>query len=190
MPGTRTDYGQMYDHELNPRKGWAGDRGMVLEKTLPIASGMINKVYAGCVLSVVDGRFTLGITSPENATKCAIPFFAFQNEDDPDVNPDLGNIAGGVLMAFCAHAPMELESTEFDAEETYVHGMYLTADEHAGPSNMNARGKLTAGLYGTDVICGQISDVGSNANGSFTNEHGVDMIRFYSVFYPPLPKAG
>lgn len=179
MPGTRTDFGQMFDHELNPRFGWSGDRGLALEKTLPVGTNN-NKVFAGSVVFIDDGNvFKLGVPTGTTVTRTRIPCFAFQNEDDFDVNPDLGNIAGGVLMALCALGTFELESTEFDPNQTYTTGTYLTAD-----SGANATGQLAPGTLGTDTIVGIVSETGPNTDGSFENEHGENVIRFYTWFMP------
>ncbi len=186
MPGTKNDYGQMFDHELNPRKGWAGDRGMALEKVLPVASGGDNEVFAGCVVTITSGnQFALGVDATGLVAHCQVPCFAFQNESDFDVNPDLGNIAGGALMALCVLGDFELESTEFDSAQTYVPGSYLTGDAVGAA----ATGEITLGALTTDVIIGIISETGSNANGSFENEHGQNVIRFWTWFLPDTVTA-
>lgn len=184
MPGTRNDYGQMYDHELNPRKGWSGDRGMALEKALPIKATLTNTVYAGCVVHIDDNnQFKLGLHATSSLTQTRVPLFAFQNENDPDVNPDLGNIAGGRLMALCALGDFELESTEFvtTGSPSYLPGKYLTSDDGSGDA---ATGKIQLATMKTHVVCGIISETGSNANGSFENEHGQNVIRFWTWFLP------
>lgn len=185
MPGTRNDFGQMFDHELNPRKGWSGDRGMALEKTLPISNNT-NKVSAGAVVYIDDnGEFKLGVpsTAVTGLTQGKPPLFAFQNENDFDVNPDLGNIAGGVLMALSCLGSFELESTEYDSVQTYLPGTYLTADDGSATPSA-ASGQLTVGALTTDIICGIVSEIGSNADGSFENDHGQNIVRFWTWYCP------
>lgn len=182
MPGTRTDYGQMYDHELNPRKGWSGDRGSVLEKALPVKSGQTYKVYAGCVGYMdTSNYFVLGVNATASNSTCAVPFFAFQNQDDFDVNPDLGNTAGGTVMCLCGLGDFELESTEVASGETFTVGTYLTSTDG---TSYGSQGQLKAGTLGTDVIVGIVSEKGSNSDGTFENEHGQDWVRFWTWFMP------
>lgn len=186
MPGTNTGFGQMYDHELNPRYGWVGDRGSALEKVLPISATNNNTVQGGAVVHIDDNNeFKLGIDATGLNAQTRVPLFSFPNGDDFDVNPDLGNIAGGVLMALCALGDFELESTEFEADVSggYAPGKYLTADDGSGNPN-TAAGEITLGNIGTHVIVGIISESGTNSDGSFENEHGQNVIRFWSWFMP------
>lgn len=174
MPGTRNDYGQMYDHELNPRKGWGPGSPGCLEKALAIKSGETG-IYAGSAVYIDSNNlFVLGSGS-ETTTQGYPPLFAFQNQDDFDVNPDLGNIAGGVLMALSCLGAFELETTEIGSSQTFVSGAYLTPDSD---------GTLITGTLGTHTICGAVSEKGSNSDGSFENEHGQDMVRFWTCWFP------
>lgn len=187
MPGTKTDFGQMFDHELNPRKGWSGDRGMALEKTLPIKAGLDNKVFAGSVVHIrrVSGfdSFVLGVEDTASTLSIGYPpLLAFQNEDDFDVNPDLGNIAGGVVMALSCLGSFELESTEIAANATFSTGSYLTADNANNGSAAN--GKIKGGALTTNTIIGIVSEQGDQADGSFENDHGQNVVRFWTWFLP------
>lgn len=188
MPGTRTDFGQMYDHELNPYRGWSGDRGVVLEKALAISDENSNKIYAGCCVYVdPNNKFRLGIRDTGSTASTRVPCFAFQNEDDFDVNSDLGNISGGVLMALCALGDFELETTQFDtgSGEDYTPGTLLTATAADAEGGANSSdGNLLPGDIGTDPIVGIISEQGTNSDHSFENEHGQNVIRFWSWFFP------
>ena len=174
MPGTRNDFGQMYDHELNPRKGWGPGSPGCLEKALAIASGETG-IYAGSAVHIdASNQYKLG-SETETTTQGYPPLFAFQGQDDFDVNPDLGNVAGGVLMALSCLGTFELETTELTASQTFVPGAYLTPD---------ASGDLGTGTMGTDTICGIVSEIGSNSDGSFENEHGQDVVRFWTCYFP------
>lgn len=182
MPGTRTDYGQSYDHMLDPKVGWALNSGLALEKALPIASGLTNTVKAGAVVHIAATNvWKPGIHDVNSLSETRVPAFAFQNENDFDVNGDLGNTMGGRLMALVALGAFELESTEFKTDDTYAVGKYLTSDDGSGVAGT---GQIKLGALGTNTVVGIISEAGDNANGSFTNAHGVDVIRFYSWFFP------
>lgn len=191
MPGTNTNYGQMYDHTLEVRHGWSGDRGSVLQKMLPVSSANSNLVYGGCVVNIgTDNTFHLGVNATNSLANCRVPCFAFPNENDFDVNSDYGNIAGGTLLALCALGDFEMESTEFDSGsgEDYTAGVYLTATAEDGPPN-TSDGKLKPGTFGTDVIVGIVSESGTNSDHSFTNENGQGYIRFFSWFMPDTVSA-
>jgi hypothetical protein len=169
----------MFDHELNPRKGWGPGSPGCLEKVLPIKASQTNDVSAGCVVYIdSNNEFVLGVGT-ETTAQGYPPLFAFQNQNDFDVNPDLGNIAGGVLMALSSLGAFELESTEFAASQTFTPGVYLTAD-----SGGSATGALTPGTLGTDTICGVVSEAGLNSDLSFENEHGQDVVRFWTCWFP------
>lgn len=187
MPGTRTDYGQVYDHVLNPLKGWSTGLDLTLEKSLPIFDGLDNKVYRGCVMHIATGNtWKLGTHATGSLTRTRVPGFAMANEDDPDVNPNLGNTAGGSLMGLVALGDFELESTEFDANGSYDVGIYLKGDDGSGVA---AAGELAPGTLGTHVIVGIISEVGEQSNGSFEAEHGQTVIRFFTYFVPETVDA-
>lgn len=182
MPGTRTDVGQMFDHNLRIYKGDAEGVLCRLDKALPIAAGQTNKVFAGCVMYVNDSnQFVLGTRQSNNGTHCYVPHFAMRNQDDFDVNPMLGNTAGGVMTAVSATGALELESTEYDTNQTYTVGRYLTAGDGTG---LAGDGQLTVATLGTHVIAGVISEVGPESDGSFTNHQGIHVIRFYTYLFP------
>jgi hypothetical protein len=180
MPGTRNDYGQMYDHALNPRKGWGPSTPGALEKALPIESSQTG-IYAGSAVYVnTDNEFVLGVGS-ESTTQGYPPYFAFQGQNSFDVNPDLGNVAGGVLMALSCLGCFELETTEVKASESFNAGKFLTP---------HTDGTLKVGTVGTSVICGIVSETGPNTDGTFENEHGQDVLRFHTYYLPSALAAG
>lgn len=176
MPGTNNSYGQMFDQELNPRKGWGPGSPGCLEKVLEIKSGETG-IYAGSV-GYIDSNndFVLGVASDSSLTIARPPLIAFQNQTDFDVNPDLGNIAGGTIMALSCLGDFELESTQITAAQTFLTGSYLTAD---------SSGNIKTGSLGTDIILGIVSEIDSTTtDGSFENEHGQDVVRFWTYFAP------
>lgn len=174
MPGTRNDFGQMYDHELNPKKGWGPGSPNSLEKVLSIKTGETG-IYAGSAVYIdSNNQFVLG-AGTESTTQGYPPLFAFQSQNDFDVNPDLGNIAGGVLMALSCLGCFELETTEISASQSFSAGKFLTP---------HTDGTLKTGTLGTNIICGIVSEKGSNSDGSFENEHGQDIVRFWTCYFP------
>lgn len=182
MPGSKT-VGQMFDTKLEPLRGWSGRGGLVtaLEKVAPINTSQTNKIYAGSAMHMNSSQqFTLGRNNTlSTATAASLIFFAFADEDDPDINGQLGNIMGGYMMGFCCLGPFELESTQIADAQTFVLGSYLTTDDGSGGAGT---GKLQTGTFGTDIICGIVSGVGEAADGTFVNAHGVSVVRFYTWF--------
>lgn len=187
MPGTYNSYGQMFDHELNPRKGWSGDRSLALEKTLPVAAvgtrGSNRAIYAGCALEVYGNTFYFAGEHTEDHDTLFPPLFAFQNENDFDVNPDLGNIGGGVIMALSCLGSFELETTEVSGSSGYLCGKPLAAADH---SSDTLAGKLKVGVLGVDTICGIVSEQYDGSGTPFTNEHGKSVVRFWTWYCPKI----
>lgn len=192
MPGTRTDYGQMFDHELNIVKGWVGDRGQVLEVPLPISEANTNKILAGSVVNIGTGNvFRLGVNEAiQTTSRGSVPCISFKNEDDFDVNSDLGNASGGVIMALCCLGDFEMQSTEFDDQGDYYPGTYLTSDHDSNSGTNTATGVLKPGVISTDTLVGIISVRGTNSNGSHPTEFGTSFIQFFTWFLPATVAAG
>jgi len=159
---------QMFDHELNPIKGWwdmhALDKRVAIgTNSVTVMKGMVGYIHPTTrdfILGVVNGY---------------MPLFCFQGELDFDANSDVGNISGGYLNTLVATGGYELETTEFVAGETYDPQTPLTGATAAD------LGKLTpsAGWSGGDMIVGIVSDQGPR-----TNDHGKDVIRLWPVFAP------
>lgn len=165
---------QMFDHELNPLKGWPSP--YALDKAADVKSGQPT-ILAGrvCCLDASSGNLVLGLTAN------AMPLFAFQNSTDLDVVGDDGNLVGqGTatprLNTLVATGSYELESTEYDTG-TYNANTALTA---YAPADAKA-GKLVAGTIGTHTVCGIVSAACSSG---ITNEFKKTVIRFWSVFVP------
>jgi len=165
MPGTNVP-GQMYDHELNPVKGWPSPAAV--DKSAEIASG-VSGIYAGMVVSLdSNGKWIRG------ADGAAMPCFAFQNDSDFDVLSDRGNISGGNLMALPAAGAYELESTEYVGSGFGVN-IPLTAENTAGDD----QGKLKVTTLGSaDLIVGVCN------RGPTANEYNKNMVRFWPVYLP------
>ncbi len=165
MPGTLTP-SQMFDHELNPIKGWF--HGHAVDKALAIADGETG-INPGSVVSMdANGRWQLGLVAD------GVGCFAFQGQNDFDVNSDVGNISGGTLMALPCIAPYELETTEFVDGQAYTPNTLLTSP---APGAANA-GSVTPGVKFVNTVCGIVTD------GQLENENGIDVVRFWTAWLP------
>jgi hypothetical protein len=88
----------------------------------------------------------------------------------------------GIANGLVATGGYELESSEFDAEQTYAANDLLTATADNADSDVG--GVLTNDVSGnpveqyTDPVCGVVS------RGVFRNEHDVSMLAFWSYFLP------
>jgi len=172
MPGTLVP-AQMFDHELNAVKGWPSPyavdhRIQALSASEGILPGMV--VHKDPTTS----KAIRGLTSASTQ----MPLFAFQSQNDFDVNGDVGNIIAGWMNALVAIGSYEFESTEFVTPASYAINDPLTSVVHA-VSTTN-KGKLVkTTLCSADVICGIVSETGP-----LTNDFGKDVIRFWPVFVP------
>lgn len=172
MPGTY-EPAQMFDHELNQKKGWPSP--YAINFAAAIATGETG-IYAGSVISLNDdGEFVLGLSSTG-----AMAIFALQSQTDLDVRSDLGNLAGGVASGLVAAGSLELQTTEFIAD-TYLPNDPLTVD---------GDGKLTKGTLYTDAIVGVVS-LNEVAAAPFVSpsEHdaAIAFLSFWPVWLPPTP---
>jgi len=159
---------QMFDHELNPIKGWWDMHA--LDKRVQIGTNAV-EVQKGMVgyIDPSTSTFLLGVVNGY------MPLFTFPGENSFDANSDVGNISGGWLNCLVATGGYELETTEFVSGPTYDPQTPLTGAAAADV------GKVTpsAGWAGGDMIVGIVSDQGPR-----TNDHGKDVIRFWPVFAP------
>jgi len=169
MPGNLTP-GQMFDHELNAVKGWPSPyavdkRAEPADPDADIKAGMLMYLDA-------NGKFAKG------ASNTSMAIFALQNQNDFDANGDTGNITGGIMSGLVAVGAYELETTEFDADDTYNPNTQLVAggtDGYVGANGGNT--------YAFNVV-GVVSD------GVFTNDHGKDVLRFWPVYMPKTGVSG
>ena len=172
MPGTLVP-GQMFDHELNAVKGWPSPYA-VDHRIQPYNSS--EGILPGMVVhkDPATSRAIRGLT----AATTQMPLFAFQGQNDFDVNGDVGNIIGGWLNTLVAIGSYELESTEFESPVTYDVNDPLTSPVHAVSSTL--KGKLVKTVLCADeIICGIVSE-----KGPLTNDFGKQVVRFWPVFIP------
>lgn len=174
-----------YSHELNPTKGWFSP--YALDKTVDVAADSA-EVIMGSVCSLnSSGKLQLGLE------KNAVPLFALseiQMHTGAGPAGGMANISDHMsgrfykplalqpsaarrVLCLVALGAYELETTEFIAG-TYVPNQALTS---AAPGETNA-GKLVAGEYYTDTICGAVSD------GVEVNNHSKSVLRFWPLFVP------
>lgn len=169
MPGTYTP-AQMYDHELNVKKGWPSP--YAVDYSAEYADGETG-VKGGMVISLdANGKFVRGL-----AGDGVMAIFALQNQSDFDVTTDVGNIAGGVGSGLAAAGAYELQSTEF-VTDNYAPNDPLTV-ESVGDDD----GKLKKGTLYTDDIVGIVSA------GQSDSEHNANIkfLAFWPVYLPKIP---
>lgn len=169
MPGT-FEPAQMYDHELNQKKGWPSP--YAVDMHAPLKTGETG-IYAGSVISLdANGEFVLALSSTG-----AMAIFALQNQTDPDVRSDKGNLAGDVPSGLVAVGALELQTTEFVAD-TYAPNDPLTVQQTGAN-----KGKLKKGTLYTDPIVGVVS------TGESDSEHdaSIQFLSFWPVWLPPTP---
>ena len=169
---------QMYDHELNPVKGWPSP--YAVDKAADVALESASQViYRGQVMSLnAAAKLQLGLDCG------AMPIFALNTSTDYDVVSDDGGLVGASdggprMSGLVAVGGLEVESTEYDSTESYAPNAALTA---GAPSASDA-GVIKNGEAYTDTICGIVSD------GTFINEFKKTMLRFWPWYIRPLECA-
>jgi hypothetical protein len=185
-----------YDHELNPVKGWFSPYS--LDKSVPQASGNADIVMGSVCSLNATGRLVAGLAVN------AMPLYAFSttsgftgagpagkmanmsehmtgrfyNAAAPAAGSQIQSAPARVVMCLVGIGSYELETTEFVAG-SYPSNTALTSPI---PGAANA-GKLVAGTFFTDTICGMVSD------GTAVNNYSKSVIRFWPVFVPATPAS-
>lgn len=186
---------QMTAHRLNPVKGWPSP--VAVDYHAPMSAAALaaldpDPVFAGrCGHLTNDLEFGLGVPSG-GTTKIYMPIFFFHNSDDPDVNGPDGGVSGSSVtddpegwanvkranqMGLVAAGSYELETSEYDTDDTYEPNHALqaaTADE----------GVLSLGTVGTHAIVGIVSK-GEHPVGQLPNSRNV--LAFWPYCFPVLP---
>lgn len=165
MPGTIVP-AQMFDHMLDPKKGWPSP--YALDKAAAPDTGVTGiNAGTGVSLSASTGLLVKGL-----GVAGAMPMWAFQGQNEFDVNGDVGNIISGVVNCLVATGAYELETTEYSGVSFAVQD----------PLTLNGSGQVVAaagGITGTDDICGIVSTAGP-----LTNAYGKQTVRFWPVYMP------
>jgi hypothetical protein len=149
------------------------------------ANVTVDPVYAGRVAHLNEvGEYELGLPDVSRAGHMAI--FLWQSSNDPDVSNDGGiatEVDGWVAVAptgeikgLVASGGFELESTEYDSDQSYAPGDCLTATN--ANSNATTGGRLTKGVAYDVPVCGVVS------RGVAQNSHRKNCIYFWSVWLP------
>jgi len=172
MPGTLVP-AQMFDHELNPVKGWPSPYAVDHRIQANSAS---EGITPGMVVhkDPTTAKAIRGLTSPS----LEMPLFAFQGQNDFDVNGDVGNIIAGWLNTLVAIGSYELETTEFVSPATYNINDPLTSVVHAVSTTNKGKVQVTT-RTSADTICGIVSETGP-----LTNDFNKQVVRFWPVFIP------
>lgn len=170
MPGTNVP-AQMFDFELNQKKGWPSPYAVDYSAT--IKSGETG-IKAGMVISLdSNAEFVRGMSAAG-----AVAVFALQSQTDFDVGSDLGNVAGGVASGLVALGAYELQTTEF-VSDTYAPNDPLTVE-----ASGDDKGKLkkASALYAEDVV-------GVVSAGQTDSEHNasIKLLAFWPVWLPATP---
>lgn len=170
MPGTNVPP-QMFDFELNQKKGWPSP--YAVDYSAALKSGETG-IRAGMVISLdSNGEIVRGMSAAG-----AMAIFALQNQADYDVLSDVGNVSGGNPSGLVACGAYELQTTEF-VTDTYAPNDPLTV-ESAGDD----KGKLkkASALYAEDVV-------GVVSAGQTDSEHNatIKLLAFWPVYLPATP---
>ena len=165
---------QMFDHRLNPVKGWpspyALDKAKEVGAAAPeqgIVAGMVMHIDAG------TGKFMRGLGGKN------VPVFAWPAYGDFDaMGGDDGNISlfGNMkgTSGLVALGSYELQTTEFVTGQSYNPNTPLMSQDTPGAD----LGKVMPGAFYTNNIVGIVSD------GLLTNVQGRSVVQFWSYFLP------
>jgi len=185
----------MFEQAMDPIKGWF--HLSALDKSAKLSSTLLGStdVPAGRVAVINDsGEFVTDRTSITN-TETAMPIYLWNGSDHPDVYNDgtssvtstvhwYGIAPTGVMSGLVATGGYELQTTEFDATQTYVANDLLTAATTGIMTNASA-------VQYTNWICGICSFHAQGAQGDTAatspegvNAHGVATLTFWSYFLP------
>lgn len=165
---------QMYDHELNGRKGWPSPYAVDFVADVALDEG--DAIYRGQVMSLdADAKLQKGLAC------AAMAIFALNSSADFDVVSDEGGLVGGAdgaprMSGIVAVSAVELESTEYDDAQSYAPNQALTA----GAPGADDAGVIKPGVPYNDTICGVTS------SGVVSNEFQKNWLRFWPVWLPPL----
>jgi hypothetical protein len=116
---------QMHTHSLDAVKGWF--QMAALDFTAKVSSNVTITLYAGrCVHLNDDGEFETGCLGDQ------VPMFLLHNSDDPVIENDGAPVwystgPEGDMTGLVALGAYELETTEYDTDQTYLPNEPLRA---------------------------------------------------------------
>lgn len=161
----------MYDNVLNVLMGTFGGEWQVTE-TRDVASADATVAVAGRVAYVdqATGLFEIGL-QPNHIPFFIKPALGYEGQETA------GNVYGGECLAIPALVGQKIQTTEFVAG-SYAINQPLTAVE----DETTNRGKVTAGTYYDDTICGIVIEDAVTAA-----VHGVRaVLTLYTYFLPAI----
>lgn len=179
--------GQMYDHMLNPEKGWPSQAA--LDFSAKISANVLYDLRAGQVCHLnSSGELEPGVVAWQ------MGLFIFQGAAELDVDNSYNSSNGywpispsGKVMCLVAKGPFELWTTEYDTAQTYLRNQPLRAPTGNSAGAENTSGKLTnqsvvavagATPASATAVCGIVS------KGVSTNAYGKTVLSFWPVWYP------
>ena len=163
---------QMFDHELNPVKGWPSP--YAVDKVAVPANPSAAAPAGSLMYLDSNGKFALG------ASDTSVAIFAIQGQNDFDANADVGNITGGIQSGLVALGAYELETTEYVTTDAYVPNTQLVAASGDDLGKVKANAGNT---YAANVV-GVVSD------GALTNDHNKSVLRFWPCYLPRTGVSG
>lgn len=183
--------GQMFDHMLNPAKGWPHQAALDFQAR--ISPNVLYVMNAGQVAHINSaGELEPGVKLGQ------MGLFMFQGAGDLDVNPTGGTSGvfgswtpispSGRIMCLPAKGAYELETTEFETALSYLPGDLLYS-----PTGNTSGDEGTSGLLtndGTYASGGALytstgnAVVGVVSRGAFTNAYGKLVLAFWPVYLP------
>lgn len=177
----------MFEHGLDIAKGWF--EPAALDFAAPLSANVTFDVPRGRVVHVNDqGEFEMGVGETD------MGIFLHNGSEDFDVSNPGTTPAGnfmhqaiapkGIMSGVVAKGGYEIESTEFDDNQTYIANQLLTAT--ANNTTLATGGVLTnqgSGAGGdvqqfVDPVCGVVS------RGRYVNAHGIPVLAFWPEWLP------
>lgn len=187
---------QMFEQALDVTKGWfhlhALDKSAKLDNDLLTGSTAVPAGRVAHLNSV--GEFELGASGNE------VPIFLWNGKDHPDVYNNgvspttgvqhwIGISPTGVMSGLVAMGAYELQTTEFDSDQTYAPNDPLTCDANGVLTNQSAvpYTDLIVGFCSAHVNEDNQQATPANGNPVGYNSHGVQVLTFWPHFLPEAP---
>jgi len=158
---------QMYDHTLVPVKGAIAPRR--LDFAAAPKTGEVIVEGMCCSLNAA-GEFIKGCPAGTGGNR-PMPIFMINSQDDFDTNSDKGNISGGVMSGLVGSGAFEVESTEFDSDDTYAPNDLL----------QSANGEI---ILLDESPYQALTAVGVVSTGVSTNRDGKSILTFWTEYIP------
>jgi len=171
----------MFEHGLDIAKGWF--EPAALDFAAKLSENVTFEVPRGRVVHVNNqNEFEMGVAGTQ------MGIFTLNGSEDYDVSNPGTTPAGnfmhqaiaptGVMSGLVANGAYEIESTEFDDNQTYQANELLTAT--ADNTTLATGGVLTNqnAVQYVNPICGVVS------RGRFVNAHGVPVLAFWPEWLP------